>query len=262
MTPAIVGVMVVKDDDLWVERALRNVARFCDRIHVADNGSHDGTWPILERLAAEFDHMELERVADLRTTQRLVEPYVGSRTWVFGVDGDELYDPRGLEQLRAELLAGRYLDRFRVKSNVLNAVAVDLAARTATGYLAPPSRPITKLYNFAALDRWSGPVDQVLHGGDRRLRPGFTHDSTERLMDRFPWGESHFRCLHCCFVPRSSGERGDVGSGRPSPIDLAQAERASRRRPWRRLRKTSGSAWKSEKYRKGPLVTVDVGSFL
>ena len=215
--PTIVGAVVVRNEDLWVETAIRNVAEFCDVIHVADNGSTDGTWDALQDLEAEFDHIDLRRVAEVSQSQELVASYVGSDSWIFGVDGDELYDPTGLALLRDELRGGAYQDRWRIKSNVLNAVAVDLEAGTATGYLAPPARPITKLYNFAALESWSGPFVQMLHGPGAVYRPGFAHDLSENIGDRLDWEASYFRCLHCCFVLRSSVDSRRTGRATAGP---------------------------------------------
>ena len=47
----IVGVMLVHNEDEFVERALRNAAPFCDRFHVADHMSTDGTWDAIGRVA-------------------------------------------------------------------------------------------------------------------------------------------------------------------------------------------------------------------
>lgn len=266
MTERIVGVVLVRNEDVYVERAIRNVLSFCDVVHVADNGSTDGTWAILERVTAEADHVDLRRVADIRDSQDIVEEYAGTPTWVLGVDGDELYDPAGLARLRQELLAGVYDERFRIKSNVLNAVEVDHEAATATGYLAPPSRPITKLFNFGAVERWRGPAEQVLHGGDRVLREGFDPDDSDNVGDRLGWDESHFRCLHCCFVRRSSLDPPDLaGLGRVNPLDERREASVLDRVPFLRRRRSAlayGSAWKNDKYRRGPLVTVDVTPFL
>ena len=46
----------------------------------------------------------------------LVEGYAGTDTWVFGVDGDELYDPAGLTAFRAQLLDGAHREWFSLKS--------------------------------------------------------------------------------------------------------------------------------------------------
>jgi glycosyltransferase involved in cell wall biosynthesis len=264
---SIVGCVLVRNEDVFVERAVRNAVEFCDRIHIADNGSTDDTWEILSGLEREFDHIDLRRIGNVRHSQAMVEGYANTATWVFGVDGDELYDPVGLRALREELLEGRYRDRFRIKSNVLNALHVDQFARTASGYLAPPSRPMTKLFNFGAVARWEGPSEQILHGGDRVFNESYDHDVSENIGDRLGWDESHFRCLHCCFVRRSSADAADLGAeGRLSPID-ANDRRQQSSRILRRLRRgrpsdAFGSAWKADKYRRGDVVTIDATPFL
>ena len=263
--PTIVGAVVVRNEDLWVETAIRNVAEFCDVIHVADNCSTDGTWEILQGLEAELDHLDLRRIEEIGDSQELVASYVGTDCWVFGVDGDELYDPAGLRTLREEIQAGAYLDRWRIKSNVLNAVAIDRDAGTATGYLAPPARPITKLFNFAALEAWTGPFVQVLHGAGAVYRAGYSHDLAENIGDRLDWDSSYFRCAHCCFVPRSSLDSAAAAElGRPNPDDFHRAAHGGLRDRFARLRPStrSQSRWKNHAYRRGELVTVDVRSLV
>jgi hypothetical protein len=263
--PTIVGAVVVRNEDLWVETAVRNAVEFCDVIHIGDNGSTDETLGILEALTAEFDHLDLRHVEDITRSQVIVEPYIGTNTWLFGVDGDELYDPAGLAVLREELRGGAYRDKWRVKSNVLNAVAVDREAGTATGYLAPPARPITKLFNFAALERWTGPFIQALHGAGAVYRPGYAHDLSENIGDRLDWESTYFRCVHCCFVPRSTLDRVEEAStGRPNPEDVHRAahgglrDRLARLKPGARSR----SRWKNQAYRRGDLATVDARAML
>lgn len=263
--PTIVGAMIVRNEDLWIEQAVRNIVGFCDVLHIGDNGSTDETREILERVTSDHPHVELRGVPDMRQSHAVVEQYAGADVWVFGVDGDELYDPFGLERLRAELLAGVYSDRWRVKSNVLNAVSVDAEAGTATGYLAPPARPVTKLFNFAALERWRGPSEQLLHGGDRRFRPGFDHDLSANLADRHTWDESYFRCLHCCFVARSShDDPNTTAHSRINPLDVYRQRHAGARAWMRSLRPgaRARSDWKNHAYRRGELVTVDVRPIL
>src|SRR3954447_10732954 len=85
----IVGIVLVHNEDVFVERAIRNVAAFCDRLHAVDHVSTDGTWEILQRLEREYDHLDARRVRHARQSHQLVEPYAGTNTWVFGVDGDE-----------------------------------------------------------------------------------------------------------------------------------------------------------------------------
>ena len=46
----IVGILLVRNEEGFVEAAVRNVLSFCDEFIAVDNGSTDGTIPILEKL--------------------------------------------------------------------------------------------------------------------------------------------------------------------------------------------------------------------
>ena len=260
----IVGVMLVHNEDEFVERALRNAAAFCDRFHVADHMSTDGTWDAVRRVAGDLDHVEPVRVRSTGDSHALVEGYAGTDTWVFGVDGDELYDPAGLERFRADLLAGAHRQHFSLKSNVLNVTELDRESGTATGYLSPPSRSITKLFNFAAIDSWTKAYRQYMHDGEIEFRRGYGRDAIGVLGACHTWEESPLRCLHVCFLRRSSVDPPDAaGLGRLSPIELGGKRRTPLTALLDRLRRApSASPWKDEKYRQGELVTKDAGPFL
>jgi hypothetical protein len=43
MSVRVVGIVLVRNEDMFVERAIRNVAAFCDRIHAVDHVSTDST---------------------------------------------------------------------------------------------------------------------------------------------------------------------------------------------------------------------------
>lgn len=260
--------MLVHNEDVFVEEAIRNAAPFCDRLHVADNMSTDGTWDVVRSLAGELDQVQAVRVRRTGDSHALVEGYAGTDTWVFGVDGDELYDPAGLERFRAELLAGAYRELFSIKSNVLNCVELDRGRKLAGGYLSPPSRSITKLFNFAAIDSWTRCYRQYAHDGEIAFRRGYDAGRIGNLGERFGWDESPLRCLHVCFLRRSSLDPpGRTGTGRLSPIELG----GKRRSPFvglsrlvHRVRPSVpyDSGWKDEKYRRGDLVTKDASPFL
>src|SRR5438552_1230973 len=104
MNGRVVGIVLVRNEDVFVEQAVRNVAAFCDRIHAVDHVSTDGTWDILQSLARKYPHLDARRSHHAGESHALLEPYAGTKTWVFGVDGDELYDPTRLERFREELL--------------------------------------------------------------------------------------------------------------------------------------------------------------
>ncbi|MDQ3085232.1 MAG: hypothetical protein M3Q67_00310, partial [Actinomycetota bacterium] len=76
-----VGIVLVHNEDVFVERAIRNVAVFCDRIYSVDQLSNDRTPEILRRLARELDHLTVQRSSDAGDSHRVLEPYAGnSRT--------------------------------------------------------------------------------------------------------------------------------------------------------------------------------------
>ncbi len=251
----IVGIVLVRNEDVFVEQAIRNVAGFCDRIHAVDHVSTDGTWQILRALEGEYPQLDVRRSHHAGDSHTLLEPYAGTETWVFGVDGDELYDPRGLPEMRARLLRGEFNEAWFVKGNVLHCDAVDVEGRRASGWLAPPARSVTKLFNFAAIDAWDGPVPERLHGGNPVFRPGYYWEKTRWLRDEHEWADSPFRCLHGCFLRRSSRQ----------PATLVARHSIADRNvtPLRKrfLTRSRESEWKLTRYRQGPHVTVDADGF-
>jgi hypothetical protein len=263
----IVGIVLVHNEDAFVEQAIRNVAEFCDHIHAVDHVSTDRTWEILQELAGEYDHVDARRAHHARVSHQVIEPYAGTPTWVFGVDGDELYDPDRLRRFRQELLGGAYDDVFKVASNVLNCVELDRERVVASGYLSPPSRSITKLYNFAAIESWAGDESERLHGGRIAFHEGYDERAVDNIGERLSWEETPLRCLHVCFLRRSTVEleRAGAPTGRPILEETAMQDRSWRGRLKRRVRPRPApevSAWKREKYMRGELVTVDASPFV
>jgi glycosyl transferase family 2 len=266
MSGQIVGIVLVRNEDVFVEQAIRNVVGFCDRIHAVDHVSTDGTWEVLRALQRDYPHLDARRSHHAGDSHALLEPYAGTETWVFGVDGDELYDPARLASFRDELLGGAYNGAFKIASNVLNCVELDHAGRTATGYLSPPSRSITKLYNFAAIDEWRGDGAERLHGGRITYREGYDERSVDNIGERLAWNETPLRCLHACFLQRSTAEPPQAGETYARPIlEETQLQDRSRigtlKRRLRRRGTPEASAWKREKYMRGDLVTVDASPF-
>jgi hypothetical protein len=256
----IVGSVLVRNEDVFVEQAVRNVAEFCDRVHAVDHVSTDGTWDLLRSLASELDHLDVRRSRNSATAHRLLAPYAGSETWVLGVDGDELYDPAGLARLRDDLLGGAHSDVFRLKAHVLNCDELDAEARQASGWLAPPSRPITKLFNFAAVESWPQSPDP-LQAGNVVFKPGQHWESRRDLADETTWETDPLRCLHVCFLERSSADAGRV---RPNLDESGEYDRGpvgTLKRVVRRRGRTDAS-WKRDWYARGERVTVDAAPFL
>jgi hypothetical protein len=267
----IVGVVLVHNEDAYVERAVRNVARFCERIYAFDHESTDGTAVALARVAADFDHVSVQTTHDAADSHRVLEPYAGTNTWVLGVDGDELFDPTALGRARDLLEGGAYEDAFHLKAHVLNCTTLDSRAGTATGHMAPPSRPVTKLFNMAAVHEWTG-CPQRLHGGAIQFRKGYGWTSMRYLSEHADWATDPMRMLHVGLLRRSSADPAsapirrnlsETGSFRRGLRGLAHRLRHERHMdPRMKEYRARGTTWKEEWYARGTPVTVDAGPFL
>ncbi|HEY8899984.1 MAG TPA: glycosyltransferase family 2 protein [Chthoniobacterales bacterium] len=259
----IVGIMLVRDEDRFVEWAIRNAIDFCDEFLVCDHESQDETTVILGRLTREFGRkLVVRRCRDSGESHRMIQAYAGTNTWVFGVDGDEIYDPAGLRRMRARLEAGEFDAWWAVFGNVLNVKRLDFAGVIADGHLAPPCRSMTKLYNFAAIDAWNGKIVERLHGGEIRFRSGF--DATKRLNlhDQSTWADADFRCLHLCFLDRSSRDAGKVTPRRNIMDRHAWSLGKLVARVRAAITGRRAEDWKEQKYARGPLVTESIAAFL
>lgn len=257
----IAGIALVRNEDLWIERTLRNAAGFCDVLHVCDHQSTDATPEILTRLAAEFSKLQVTTIQNPRESNLPLREYVDTPTWIFGIDGDEIYDPAGLGRFRERLLAGEFDQWWAVFGNVLNCDEIDATRRSASGYPAPPSRSMTKLYNFRMLRELDPTAPQRLHSHPGRdifhdgLHAGLRCD----LHQQTAWESADFRCLHACFVPRSSRE--NPGGPRENVTEGLSPLRRLTRFVRSALGSRSSSDYKRAKYRRGPRVTVDASPF-
>lgn len=245
------------NEDCFIEPVVRNIVDFCDEIIVADDYmTRDRTGEIVKRIALEYPKIRYKKIMRTSSSHELVEHYAGTDTWIFAVDGDEIYDPEGLMRFRKRLEAGEFSNWWCIFGNVFNCVSLDEGRGEAEGYLAPPSRSMTKLYNFSAIDAWEGPCLERLHGGTIRFRPGYDESLRCDLLQEISWDDAEFRCLHTCFLQRSSLEKDDKG------FRLNIMDRAAM--PWwrRALGLDKGYVpWKLQKYRRGKRVRKDVGVF-
>lgn len=263
MAAQIIGIVLVRNEDLFVRRAVENVLPFCDRIILADNGSTDGTSALLVGLASRFPQkLAYHRISHPSESHELIKPYVGGDYWIFGVDGDEIYDSARLVEFRSRILAGEFARHWMVMGNVLHCTELNLEGGSASGYLSPPSRSMTKLHNFAAIDSWDGDTVERLHGGEIGFRPGFAHDSKRNLERESGWETAPFRCLHLCFLRRSSADsRKPAARENIMEIHRSGITGQLRRLANRLLRRKSPSKWKQERYCRGPLATVETRPF-
>lgn len=260
----IIGIVFVRNEDRFVERAVTNAAGFCDEVLLVDRRSTDETPSILRRLAeADPGKFRFFEVDHPRESHDLLKPYVGGNYWVFAVDGDEIYDPARLAAFRRRILSGEFADQWMILGNVVHCRALDVEKGTAEGFAAPPSRSMVKLYNFSAIDSWDGDTPERLHGGTPVFRPGYHEQLKLELHKQYSWEDAPLRCLHMCFLPRSSADRKGAAGARESIIETFYGGWTGRLRRW--LNALAGraalSASKTERYMRGEPVTIGIREF-
>jgi glycosyltransferase involved in cell wall biosynthesis len=208
MATRIVGIVLVRNEENFVTWAIQNAIDFVDEMLVIDNMSRDATATRLAALAARHPKIRVIKDSQPDRTNRHLQSYIGEDVWVFGLDGDEIYDRDGLSRMRVRVLSGEFARRWSVFGHSLHATVVDLDAGHATGYVSPPAAPATKLYNFAIIDSWHANT-QRLHGRPA-LKPGYDFAYGATVGPGARWADSDFRNLHMCFFPRSSLEATEV----------------------------------------------------
>jgi len=228
--------------------------------------SSDQTATRIRAVQEEIPSISYHSIRRTSKSHDLIKKYCGDNVWIFAVDGDELYDPDGLTKLRKAIMQGDYDNCWMIFGNVLNCVEVDFKEKIAKGFLAPPCRSMTKLYNFAAIDDWSGYCSERLHGGEITFRVGFSQSDRLYMYKDVQWQDSCFRCLHLCFIPRSSNEQDCSGDLviRKNIADRLSESLLTRFLSWGKqfMGVEQKSSWKREKYMRGELVMKDISSFL
>ena len=117
------------------------------------------------------------------------------------------------------------------------------------------------LYNFGPLSAWEGrPPERLMGDGARFARKV---EETRWLRDEHPWDEAPMRCLHVCFLRRSSRQPARERARLSYVERIAGGRREKLRRQLReQVGRPEESWWKLNKYAQGDEVTVSVEGFL
>lgn len=262
--PRLVAIMLVRNEERFLDQAIANIHPHCDEVIIADSGSVDDTWKIASTWSQK-PRVQAVRIDHPAASHDLIRPYFGTDTWIFAVDGDEIYDPEGLQRVRECIELERWNSHWMVIGHCIHVVGFKQDSGLARGFMSPPSRSITKLYNCASIDDWSDVKEERLHGGKIHFRPGFSDRSRLDLRSKETWDEASLRCLHMCFLQRSRADR--IRDGAAARWNIADQNRWGpsifyffqkiRINQWPLVR----SAMKSDKYRRGPCVEVSTRPF-
>lgn len=213
MRPRIIGMMMVKNEDIFIHGAIKSVIDFVDELHVIDTGSTDKTKDIVLDLQHRYGSERIWRHSEYRLdrTHELVEQYIGKDYWLFGCDGDEIYDAERLGWLRKQIMDGRFENAFQIRGRFIHVTELDTTARGffVTGYKGPPSHAPSKLYNFAMVGAW--PADwrhTLFHAKTLQVVPrAITELNTDCMV-----------CYHMRFFRRSTIEKSH--GARLTPEDI------------------------------------------
>jgi len=261
----IIGILLLKNEEIWIKNIIENIIDFCDKIIILDNNSRDKTWSIIQGIQKNNSKIYSTKIDSVGESHSFISEYAGTDTWIFGVDGDELYDPIGLMKLKKELFDGKYNKVWNIKGNVLHCTRINKKHKNAVGYLAPPSRSMTKLYNFKLIESWDN-CPQRLHAGNLIHKKGMTL-TTKYLYNNFDWNSSYFKCLHLCFIKRSNKKI-------KSNLNPAEIMDFSKKLLYRIISKVNNdfinelmvsfnkSMYKKDQYAKGELVKMNIEKFI
>ncbi len=254
----IVGVMLIKNEDLYIERVINNVIDFCDELMVLENYSSDKTFEIISILAEKTSKIKIIRVTDALDTHKYIEPYVRTDTWIFRIDGDELYDSNRLLSLKVDLLSGQYDSWLTIGCPCLNVERLDLFKKTATGHYGR----MTSFVNFSLFESWHEKGER-LHGSNKIYSTSFDNSKMKYtgFIDKgFPGSE--LRCLHLCFIKRSSLGSDNEGRLNPGEAKYPFPLLVSFVRNIFTGKLSFSSFYKNATYKRGALVSVDASDFL
>lgn len=262
-TRRIIGISLLRNEEYYALWSLNNVLGFCDEIIILDNRSTDRTSRKVEAFAERHRGVTLHTIPDPHVSHDYIKHYAGEDVWVFGVDGDEIYDPVGLARLRPRILAGEFQEYWTLAGYMLHALKLDLDSERAEGYISPHSPRGNKLHNFSALVSWERSGRQRLHGTSEVFRSGYRRKDNLDLFAQAPWESCDFRALHLCFFPRSSHDTVHPALRKnPSTLRVRGVRKIQRRvkdfiaAPFS---KTAG--YKRRRYARGPVVSREISAF-
>lgn len=187
------GMMRVKNEERWIERALTPLLEICDKVFILDDHSTDRTREIIEDagvcvvIQSSFLETSLDESRDKTFLLRYVEDYTGvaldplSPHWVICVDGDEEIVAQDLKKFTQEPPQGMGTVSY--------------------------SFQILTLYNSPNQIRVDGPYKEMLRPSMFRLiKPGM----------KFLSNGGHGGGFHCSNVPADIGY--GVMTHSPEPV--------------------------------------------
>jgi glycosyltransferase involved in cell wall biosynthesis len=222
----IVGICLFKNEDVYAKRVVSNIVDFCDKIIIVDNNSTDKTLDVVRHHFGGLPKVNIIKCHDHRLTGKLTYEYFKTKNFLFAVDGDEIYDPTGLKKIRKRIKEGFYDKNWKISGSSFH--VQEWKDTHLSGFTCPPNKHVVKLYNFNVINDWT--QGERLHGAGPSPYPNYIEDKISLKFCNedgnaenqiVPFGFSNLRCLHMCFMPRSSKDLESREAGslkyRPAP---------------------------------------------
>ena len=138
----IIGICLFRNEDLYADWVIKNIYEVCDHLILLDNNSSDNTAAICRKWTDKQKSIEFYSIKDPSESHSYINDYVNTNTWVFAVDGDEIYDSVRLKRFMQSIARGAFDEYTQIMGNVLNCDKIDIHAKKAYGYLARPCRSL------------------------------------------------------------------------------------------------------------------------
>ena len=132
----IIGIILVKNEDIFIKNSINKIIKFCDKIIILDNYSTDQTYEIIKNIKNKFPNkIEHSRIIKISQSHKYIESYANKKNWIFQVDGDEIFDEKRLLILKKDIKKNKYNNFWRLGGVSLNCTELD--NKFAKGFLSP-----------------------------------------------------------------------------------------------------------------------------
>tara|TARA_Y100000310_G_C20685231_1_gene818546 strand:+ start:1294 stop:2433 length:1140 start_codon:yes stop_codon:yes gene_type:complete len=203
----VVGILQVKNSDLFISTVIENTLDMLDWLVILDNNSTDNTLKIVKQLSSKNDNIITKEILTVNSGGRFLHSLCGTDTVVVKIDADEVWCPYYSKNLRNELVTQDFNQYccLKIHDGWFHVDGIDINNEVCSGKYED-----MKLYYFGNILAWCQPTER-LHGIPRTLRDGVEQDSNRQLETSTPTGRPAI--LHFPFLCLSSNGKDDFRPG-------------------------------------------------
>lgn len=157
----IVGVLQVKDSELIVESAVKNILPLLDYLLILENNSSDSTYDKITRMSEDNEKIIVRKILNTESGGRYLYSLFGTDTVVIKVDADEIWNPKFIPIFRSSLQSQNFKNFTKIKilQGCLHVNELNLKKPHSSGKLSD----FSWVYYFGNIMAW-GQFNERLHG--------------------------------------------------------------------------------------------------